>query len=489
MNWTAVNLGDVVTVPMSHSGLTDQPTLRLYIRRAGLDLFTFLNESTENVQIVHGCPGVGKSDEVFSYAMWQAQSHNKRVLYIHGGNVNGYSVIFKDDPSLATARVCRRQELVPEPKALRQFIHTVLCDGGVDLIVLDGALSWLIRKVYFEMKKHPQVVLITCTSFQALGRISDEDTAMSAPRTRFVMDSWRETEYEDAVDKGALVLPQGITVSEMFFYAGGSVRNFLKPVKKLITDIEFKIDEVPDMGKLVGSGGVGDASVAAVNSLMAIYDGESIVLSQFVLRKLLKRVTDDFIQKARLFLPDNAAWQGWVTEAEVMHMARTRRDLEFRNNPDNATSVDIWHAAPGVISFANNDDKALKGKRVGWCQPTKWNEKGFDALFRVSDHELRVVQITNYPRRNFDLKVVIPFVEAMKVQVVVIVHVCREQNFKSFKATETGGEESRKALEVALQRIFDAKVGKAKKAKKDGAVDDGEGCPKPNITFQIVCYE
>ena len=76
----------------------------------------------------------------------------------------------------------------------------------------------------------------------------------------------------------------------------------------------------------------------------------------------------------------------------------------------------------------------------------------------------------------------------MKVQVVVIVHVCREQNFKSFEVIESGGEKSRKALQVALQRIFDAKVDKAKKAK-EGAVDDGEECPKPNITFQTVCYE
>ena len=77
----------------------------------------------------------------------------------------------------------------------------------------------------------------------------------------------------------------------------------------------------------------------------------------------------------------------------------------------------------------------------------------------------------------------------MNVQIVVIVHVCRQENFKSFKVTESGGEKSRKALEVVLQRIFDAKVDKATKAKKEGAVDDDEAYPKPNITFQTVCYE
>ena len=495
VNWSAVKLGDVVTVPMSHSGLTDLPTLQLYIRQASLDLFKFLHESTKNVQMVYGCPGVGKSDQIFSCAMWQAQTHNKRVLYIHGDDVNGYSILFKDDPFLATARVCLVQELVAEPQVLRQFIQQVLYEDGVDLIVLDGALPWLNRKVYYEMKKYPQVVLITCTSFQPLGKISHEAYFKSAPYAHFIMDSWSETEYEDAVDKGALVLPPGITVSEMYFYAGGSIRIFQKPVEEVITYLEMRMDGVScsDMGKRLGiSGAFGDdASAIALNSLMSVYDGRSIVLSQFVIRKLLESsVTNDFIQKARLILPDNVAWQGWITEAEVMQMARTRRNLAFRDNPYNSTSVDIWCAEPGVITFVNDQDKVLQSQKIGWYQSMKWNEKGIDALFRVSNHELKVVQMTNSPCRNFDLSAVIPIVKAMNVQVVVIVHVCREQNFKTFQMIETGGEESRKALEDTLQRIYEVKIDKARKAKKEKSMgsrtidDQVEGCSKPKIAFQ-----
>lgn len=485
VNWAVAEVGDVISVPMSHSGLTDQPSLKLYIRRACLDLFTFLDKCLKNVKMVTGCPGVGKSVEVFSYAMGQT---NKRVLYIHGEEKNGFSILFKDDPNTSTSRVCYRPKFVSEPEALEQFISALLEDDGVDIIVLDGSLSWLIREVFFMMDKHPQVVLITCTSFQALGKLSQEVSLKSAPRARFVMESWREAEYDEAVRTGAPILLEPTTVNEMFFYAGGSVRLFLKSIDDVITELEIKIDCAPDMGKLIGSGGVGDASTDATNSLMAIYDGKSVVLSQFVMRKLLESVTEDFIRKARLFLPDNPVWQGWVTEAEVLHMARTQRDVSFRNNPEDATSVETWHADPGVISFTNSTDRALQGQKVGWFQPTKWNEKGFDALFRVSSHELRVIQITDASNRSFDLNVVVPFVEAMKVQVVVIVHVCGRKNFKMLKVKESGDGESRNALETVLKKIFETKVGEKKRSREDCALRDGE-VPEASVTFRTICYQ
>ena len=104
-NWATVKIGDVVNVSLSHSGIADEAYLMLYVRKACIDLITFLNDSSVNVKMVTGCPGVGKSVEVFSYAIEVAQTHNKRVLYIHGTHVLGFYVLFKDSIDSATARV------------------------------------------------------------------------------------------------------------------------------------------------------------------------------------------------------------------------------------------------------------------------------------------------------------------------------------------------------------------------------------------------
>ena len=152
-NWASAKVGDVVNVSMSHSGLTDEAYLNVYVRKACLDLFTVLNESSKDVRMVTGCPGIGKSVEVFSYAMWQAQTHKKRVLYVHGSRLNGIYVLFKDSVDSATARVSRMRPFVKEPLALQQFLLSTLQSDGVDLIVLDGALSWLIFEIY-SVKKH-----------------------------------------------------------------------------------------------------------------------------------------------------------------------------------------------------------------------------------------------------------------------------------------------------------------------------------------------
>ena len=81
VNWKSIKLCDVVTVPMEHSGLNgdDEPSSqKLYVRRACLDLYKFLSESSENMLLVTGCPGVGKSVVVFSFALEQAQLRGKK---------------------------------------------------------------------------------------------------------------------------------------------------------------------------------------------------------------------------------------------------------------------------------------------------------------------------------------------------------------------------------------------------------------------------
>ena len=207
-----------------------------------------------------------------------------------------------------------------EPTILVAYINTLLKDGIVDLIVLDGALLFLIRKVYIEMIKYENVVLITCTSFKGFGRMSSEDRVKTAKVMRFNMDSWTEKDYRAAMDAGALKISEK-EISQKYYYAGGCTRFIQQPIDDLITILQEKIDQVPDMNKLVGTGGVSEASDVAVNSLMAVYNGKKVILSKYVTRMLLDQVSDDWIAKARSTLPDNPVWQGWVSEFEVLKLA------------------------------------------------------------------------------------------------------------------------------------------------------------------------
>ena len=160
--------------------------------------------------------------------------------------------------------------------------------------------------------------------------------------------------------------------------------------------------------------------------------------------------------------------------------------MSFRTDPHQLEKIEIWTSKETIVTpFMDVTDKALQSQRVGWYQPMMWNEKAYDALFRVSDHELRVVQITDKSdTRTFDLSAVIPLAKAMKVHVIDVVHVCRSKNFETLKVKEKTKGKPRQALTKVLQEIYDAKMGTKKGRKKRGSE-----LPEPNITFRTLCYQ
>lgn len=72
IDWESVTVGEVITVDLSHTGLSKLPVLKLYMREKCLDLLAALRKNKKQVFMVSGCPGVGKSVLIYSYAMWQA---------------------------------------------------------------------------------------------------------------------------------------------------------------------------------------------------------------------------------------------------------------------------------------------------------------------------------------------------------------------------------------------------------------------------------
>lgn len=483
VDWSSVKVGDVIKVDLSNTGLTDaaDPILPLYMRNMCLKLCRALEENKMQVVMISGCPGVGKSVEVYSYAMWHASKNKKRVLYIHCDELQGFSIMFKSTADQNKMELGSKP-YTSETKVLEDYIIKLLDDKKVDLIVLDGALKLLIRRVYIAMIKFKTVMLMTCTSFRGCGKMSPELRVKTAELMRFEMESWTEAEYKAAIAAGALKFPKR-ELGERFYYAGGSVRFIQQPIGSLISILQEKIAQVPDMNKLIGTGGVGEASDVAVNSLMAVYDGKKVILSKYVSRMLRDQVSDDWIAKARLTLQDNPVWQGWVSEFEVLTLAQ-KGELFF--NRQNTTADFQWISDRAMQTFDDANDENLKNpKLLGWFQPSKWNHACFDALYRVSRDKIRAVQITDADCHSCKLKYLIAYVKTMKVSEVDYVVVCRKKNFNSFKVfdpmTTTNAKEKDqyKLLLEALNEVLIENSGTQKRKRTQQA----------KMSFQKVCYE
>ena len=71
VDWSSVKVGDVIKVDLSNTGLTaaEDPILSLYIRDMCLQLYCALRDNRKQVMMIAGCPGVGKSVGVYSYAV------------------------------------------------------------------------------------------------------------------------------------------------------------------------------------------------------------------------------------------------------------------------------------------------------------------------------------------------------------------------------------------------------------------------------------
>eukprot|EP01036_Dinobryon_divergens_P049641 gene49641-66499_t len=131
------------------------------------------------------------------------------------------------------------------------------------------------------------------------------------------MCSWTFEEYQCAVESNAL--RGGADLNERYYYAGGSIRFMNKDTAALKPLMDELIARVADFSSLL-SGAVGLASANAINTLMAVFQQGSRTistpLSEYVIRVLSEKVSMDNIKICRSIMPDNSAWQGWVTELE-----------------------------------------------------------------------------------------------------------------------------------------------------------------------------
>ena len=412
-----------------------------------MDLWRFLEETKGRVSFITGCPGVGKSMEVYAYAMYEATERKKRVLYIHGNKIQHHYLFTSGGVEDARIGI----SVAEQDTALYRFVYNQLVEQKVDMIVLDGALEWLIERVYFNLKKFPNVRLISCTSFQAVSDLNGSDLDQYPPNPefdRYSMESWTREELAAALKSGVIHLDQSVQeFNDILFYSGGSVRMVKWTINKVIDTLNAKFSKSVDIAKLVGEGVVGDASESAVNTLIAIYDGCKIPVSQYVTRKMTKDCTQYLISKYRMALPKNPVWQGWVTEIEVLTMVRENKIAVFwgrRKEVEKDVArgragllKEEWprlqEATGTLIEFYDASDDCFKLQSFGWFAPLKFNQQTFDAIYWMSPDTIRFIQITNDDTHSCKLQCLIPYVQIMNVHVIEVVYVCQLSNFDTFK--------------------------------------------------------
>jgi len=243
----------VVVHNLQYSGLSEQESKKIFIRNECNNLWNFCATRSEQLLLVEGAPGIGKSVEVFAYTMWKATKMNQRVIFIHADIMTEISIIFKEDCNSNSFRYSTSR-FKKKPQYLLDFILGQLNANAVDLLVLDGALPWLILKIYLKLHRYPTVTCITSTSFQSLPDLPTEVTAACKKPKTYLMKSWTFEDLLAAQTNDALKI-QTDTLEEIYYYSGGSIRFAQFKIEKLIGTIQTKIKSCADIGKVIGQGG------------------------------------------------------------------------------------------------------------------------------------------------------------------------------------------------------------------------------------------
>ena len=232
------------------------------------------------------------------------------------------------------------------------------------------------------------------------------------------------------------------------------------------------------MSKLVGTSGIGDASDDAVNSLIAIRNKCNTIVSKFVSKKLLDQITDDRIAKARVHLDTNPVWQGWVTEYEVLTLAKYKKLFFYAPLQE----PESWPSVTAPIEVDNAESPVLRDENhVGWFYPLKWNHECFDALFHVSKDVIRVVQISDASTHSCKLEYLIPYVVAMKVKSVDFVLICRRRNFETFKIPIISGVQEQ--YDCLIKQLINNEAKKLRRQKRK------RGPSTDYFNFRKECYQ
>ena len=310
--------------------------------------------------------------------------------------------------------------------------------ASTDHVFVDGTDSSFILAVYSSCARFDiKCKLTVCTSFQAL-RQTDENY-MTYKGSKFILTSWSLEEYRNALESNSLDIPIG-ELSERYYFAGGSIRLFLLPTDEIVPIIDSHIDRIENISSLL-KGYISDSSQTNVNSLMNVTKGitgnyiNTTVISEYAMKRPSKKCNHETISLARSVLPNNPAWQGWVTELECLHT------IEIGSE-----SVEFWDKDGKSITWVKTRKEAEAYSSISelsrissldntFFVPTSWNENNVDAVYICKingERTLRILQITDSSSpHTYNLEIVVQYAQATQAATVELVILCRSCKFNS----------------------------------------------------------
>ena len=372
-------VGDTVQINTTGSGLSDTP-VKFYVRQASVDLWKHLSAQKTPVSFIAGSPGIGKSLEVYAYAMREASVHGKRVIYVHFTWDLYINIVAADGNGVRLSRT-RKQKMKDPWSVVWSFIESALKKKSVDLIVLDGQLSDLIKDVFQYLEYYPGARLISCTSFKAVS-LNSEQMDHCPDYEDYTVDSWTKEEQQSAVDMKALVLdPSVSSVDEAHYYAGGSARMIQWPVEGMIRCLSGAISQMDkkSLSALVGVKGPYLYSEDARNELISFIGGISTVTSRFVMGRLYSA------SEVAPLLPSclDTSWDGKEAELEFLSVVESQPRILFR---DKNGSIEIWPRWSGnrpMQEFTDADDPCFLDPATDWYKPALFANDSVHAIYRV----------------------------------------------------------------------------------------------------------
>ena len=371
-----------------------------FVRPAVSSMWKALNglliSQEEHCLRISGPPGTGKSSTMFAWAVHVGGTSGKKVLWVH--ELEGQYHMMRIIDGKAEVANCTLSDATMLHKCFKEF----------DMICLDGLRKEMVCLSLMAVGAKAKVV--TCTSYQSATLSSEAAVRLSA--TFLTVDSWTRSEYELCVGKH---LPgeafENYDRLDMYHYfAGGSMRLMLWEISKLSDFLRSKVAEVNDK-KVLLQGRQGIAGQLAVNTLIAEFGGESVLLSQFVARLVAWDVDAAFIAKAERLLPNNPSWQGWVFEMKVIHMVTKHNTLSLKLSDDDclvlkgSAAPELFMELPARVPTSNM-----------WLLPEKWNQACFDLVF-FTESTLWFVQVTVAKTHKYKLKALAPIIPKLRHKV------------------------------------------------------------------------